>query len=198
MPIVMADPVDLEISPNKTIFNINNMVPGDSVGKNITLSNVGTETAHFVRISSESKMIVDGGKESNLRDVMFMNFTLENDQLKGSSISFEMLEKYGIVFARLEPNQEKKLYMDAIFSPQAGNKYQGDTLETNITFSAHFEAYLETCRNFDSKKETLDAREETDTLLELTLDKIVSPCNLTIVKFNEGANLGIPSLNKTI
>ncbi|MCT2534620.1 LPXTG cell wall anchor domain-containing protein [Aquibacillus koreensis] len=127
IPVLAAtNPINIETSPDKVLFNVENMKPGDWAEKELTIQNRGEEDFAY-------NAVVDfkGGSEK-----LFKEFSLEIHDKDGSLYDGKLSEFQEFDARFLETMHEEKLNLVVSFPPELGNDFQGLSFEVEIKFVA--------------------------------------------------------------
>ncbi len=105
---------------------IKNAVPGDVVGKEVTVENTGTVDT-YVRIAVETKMTAEDGTELST-DVLKMDFDTKNWTEKDGWFYYNVA---------LKPGEETPALFTAVtFDSAMGNEYMSATAQVNVNVQA--------------------------------------------------------------
>jgi len=122
--------IDLITTPEKVLFDITNMKPGDSATRTLKLSNSGAEDFSYL-FSADKK---SGSNE--LYEALQIKVTDESRELyKGSLGEFKKLDSRPLTSGGTE-----ELTFTVEFPPHLGNEYQG--LECEVEFKFYVEGTM--------------------------------------------------------
>jgi hypothetical protein len=120
--------VSIGVLPNDTLFQVENMKPGDWAPRTVTIENRGTDDfLYSMHIERES---MDRLFEELLLEITASDASLYNGKLA----AFEELEKRD-----LAQGEHEELEITIRFPESLGNEYQGLNTAFNIVFTANSE-----------------------------------------------------------
>lgn len=142
-----AEDIGIKITPPSHSFIISNMLPGDTVGpKTIAIKNIGSMSIDKINLSDVSKHRESHGDTSNLAAVMDVdivyrgiNFTADAASKLGDSklpLTLKELEAGYILDGVMDIGASRNLVLRIRFDRQAGNEYQGDSINVTFLFTA--------------------------------------------------------------
>ncbi len=123
----------LEVTPSPaTLFDLNNMNPGDSVQKTLVIKN-NYSRPFSLYLNAQKVVPVDGGED--LSDVLRLRVTL-----RGTEIYDGLIDGFGsstVALGVFNPGATEELVaMVTLPGPETGNDYQGATATVIWTFTA--------------------------------------------------------------
>jgi LPXTG-motif cell wall-anchored protein len=123
--------IDIVTSPDKVLFDVENMKPGDWAERVLEISNSGTQDFGYI-ISSKLK----SGSEK-LYNELLLTITSEasNELFKGTLGQFNKLDPRDI-----KKSESEKLTLRVDFPAELGNEFQG--LVTEVEFKIYAEGTL--------------------------------------------------------
>ncbi|MEK5441867.1 MULTISPECIES: TasA family protein [unclassified Fredinandcohnia] len=118
--------IDINTTPEKVLFDVDNFKPGDWATRTLIIKNSGTEDFNYLT-SADRK---SGSKE--LYEELFLTISDKNgDIFKGKLGNFKKIDPRPIV-----SGQQEELIFTVEFPPHLGNEYQGLATEVEMKFYA--------------------------------------------------------------
>jgi len=119
------DRISIGVFPNDTLFQVENMKPGDWAPRTVTVENNGQEAfSYSMHIESEST-------DKLFNELLLEIKTPEIELYTGKLADFENLEE-----RNLERGEEENLELTIRFPSHLGNEFQGLNTAFNIIFTA--------------------------------------------------------------
>ncbi len=145
LPSLVSAQVDFTMTPKDVLFNLSNMVPGDSVWNTTKVENVGNMTIYKITVSTNftnncteiepnEECNWSGEGKPNLTDVLNCSFIYDGETILSKTIT--ELKDGADLSLPLEVGKNKTLNMTITFCPRAGNKYQATSAVVNFSFTA--------------------------------------------------------------
>jgi len=141
LPSLASAQINLTISPEDTLFNIPNMLPGTCFSEQINLSNTGDiameEILFFANFTNNCTPIEPNGfcnltgAEPRLTDVLDVDVIYDGGLIAQKTIT-EL--GTGIFLGPLSIGETKLLKLDICFGESVGNTYQATSAETDFIF----------------------------------------------------------------
>ncbi|QTC40517.1 LPXTG cell wall anchor domain-containing protein [Bacillus sp. V3] len=170
--------IDISVSPSPILFNLTNVKPGDSMSRNITITNKGKKDFQYLftntfmsgseKFYNELLLVISKGKESlvegKVKDFKKMNLrTLKSGSSETFEITVEIPYELGNEFQGLSTEFQFNFLVegfDGAVSPVGGGRVLPDTgtdyymylVLGSVLFIAGISLYIITRRKFASKE----------------------------------------------
>lgn len=134
--------LDLSTNPGNVMFDLSNMKPGDSINRNLVVSNNGIQDFSYI--------ISNNFKSGDLVFYNQLNLIIENENrvlYDGKLNKFERLDP-----RILESSRKEYLYFNVKIPVELGNEFQG--LESDFQFKIYVEGTLGGVLPVDNKLPT--------------------------------------------
>jgi LPXTG-motif cell wall-anchored protein len=122
--------IDINTSPEKALFNVSKLVPGDRATRTITIKNSGNQDFHYL---SSVKLI--SGSEKLYNELLLIILDKNSELYKGKLSDFNKIEP-----RLLSSNSKEDLTFIIEFPSSLGNEFQG--LESKFEFKFYVEGTL--------------------------------------------------------
>jgi LPXTG-motif cell wall-anchored protein len=122
--------IDIAITPEKVLFNVNKLVPGDSASRTLNIKNSGKNDFKYIA----SCEYVSGS------EILFDKLDLVIKDSNGVLFKGKLFEFNKLVPRLLKSKQNENLIFDINFPKYLGNEFQG--LETQFQFNFYVEGTL--------------------------------------------------------
>lgn len=118
--------IDIEISPNEFLFQIENMKPGDWAPRALVIRNKGQKEFSYLTTLKN-----DGGSEKLFNELLLEISDSKQELYNGKLADFNELAK-----RKLAPESEEELNFTVRFPESLGNEFQGLDTRFSFIFSA--------------------------------------------------------------